>query len=323
MSNVDRDWVSRMTGPEQAEFRAAMLAAFPGHEGWRMLLSDFLDRNLAEYASDAIDLVETGRRVITAAKTDGWLPDLVEAALTAKSRNPSLRAWAAAHRSAAPDRQAGAGADAWPLPAAVAGPAGDPPVVFVSYAHASDNDELFGLFADDLRDAIVAATALPREQALYVDTQLAGGARWSPRLVAALAGCRVLMPFLAPGLFASRGCGREWAYFDDRQAAARAATGHAVESIVPVLWHNPANYTDRLHTPPVSPVQYEPNGAEYKRYRERGLRALYNQPAAYAADTRAIREWLADQVAKILRGPALPAGPTGVDFDAIVPAFGE
>ncbi|KPM55989.1 hypothetical protein ACG83_12385 [Frankia sp. R43] len=333
MSLLDGDRIRALTGPERGTLGEVLRRAFPARADWERLLLFRLDRYLADYAPQASDLRDISLRVVEAAAVDDWLVDLVEAAL-ATSGNRQLREWARPYLTAGPKPAGGpedrpeaalAAATMTGSRTATAAPSvsgDDPPVVFVSYGHGADDDDQFGLFVDDLRAAIVRATGVGPARALYVDTSLSVGVEWSPELVEALSRCRVLMPFYSVSLMSSRGCGREWAYFTQRQDEFERATGRPAGSIVPVLWDNPANYADRLAKPPFPAVQFAPNGAEFRRYRERGLRHLYSRRDTFGTEVRTVRDYLADLVADLTRRPPLPPGPLAVAFDAIAPAFG-
>lgn len=333
MSLLDGDRIRALTGPERGRLGEVLRKAFPARADWERLLLFQLDRSLAEYTPEASDLRDLTRRVVEAAAADNWLVDLVEAAL-ATSGNRELHEWARFYATPCAEPAGGAGdrlkaalatatTTESPMAAATASASGDdPPVVFVSYGHAADDDDQFVLFLDDLRAAVVRATGVSPARALYVDTGLAVGAGWSPNLIAALASCRVLMPFYSAGLMSSHGCGREWAYFAQRQDEFERATGTPADSIVPVLWDNPANYTDRLAKPPFPAVQFAPNGAEFRRYRERGLRHLYSRRETFGAEVRTVRDYLADIVADLSRRRPPPRGPLAIAFESITPAFG-
>jgi hypothetical protein len=77
----------KLTGKQKKAFREALLAAFPTHAQFRMLLQDELDRSLDEIAMGN-DLEEIVFKTIEKAEAKHWLPALIDAVGKVQSSGP-------------------------------------------------------------------------------------------------------------------------------------------------------------------------------------------------------------------------------------------
>jgi FxsC-like protein len=118
------------------------------------------------------------------------------------------------------------------------------PYFFLSYAHVPRGDvrdrgdpdlwveELFS----DLIEHVMQLTDLPwGTNPGFMDRETYTASDWSPRLVQALAACRVFVPLYSRRYFADERCGREWSYFT-RRGNCGTRVPNAVEAIVPAIW---------------------------------------------------------------------------------------
>jgi hypothetical protein len=114
---------------------------------------------------------------------------------------------------------------------------------FLSHAsvdYTAEVDRFFGDLTEEVRRRIGWADKDDRDQVGFIDNEgLKVGAHWSPGLIAALNGSRVLVILLSPSCFKSQGCGREVRVFEERIAQeVRRGRGasDAWPCIIPVIW---------------------------------------------------------------------------------------
>ena len=85
--------ITELTGRQQAQLIDALLDAFRTRDELEMLLALQLDRSLDEIAGEG-RLRLCVFRLVRAAKSEGWLDDLVDMAILERPRHPMLRGWA-------------------------------------------------------------------------------------------------------------------------------------------------------------------------------------------------------------------------------------
>ncbi|WP_173057806.1 TIR-like protein FxsC [Phytohabitans houttuyneae] len=111
------------------------------------------------------------------------------------------------------------------------------PLFFVSYAH-TRSSHLIGTFFEDLSGHVQELIGrIPGDDPGFLDRSMAGGRRWAPELLRAVATCQVFIPLLSASLFESAWCGYEWYAFSRRQVLNRRSGRPDMETaIVPVIW---------------------------------------------------------------------------------------
>jgi FxsC-like protein len=115
------------------------------------------------------------------------------------------------------------------------------PYFFLSYAHKSrgdtrdegEPDYWVGEFFRDLCRSVEQQARLSRSVSPgFMDRDRRVGEDWPPRVVRALATCRVFMPLYSGRYFADECCGREWNFFAHRTLDPTAQDA----AIVPGIW---------------------------------------------------------------------------------------
>jgi len=89
---MDAERVAALTGEEQSGLIDALLYAFVGRDEFDMLLTLKLDKPPGTFP-DSGGLKACLFKLIRTAKSEGWLPDLIEAAVEERPNNLKLRAW--------------------------------------------------------------------------------------------------------------------------------------------------------------------------------------------------------------------------------------
>ena len=110
-----------------------------------------------------------------------------------------------------------------------------------------------------------------------MDTRIAVGEDWGSWLSNQLSVCRVFVPLLSPGYFASEMCGKEWAVFKQRTVRQRhtpGGSGSEGVAIVPVLWA-PMPLEEM---PGVARALQFKEGSFPESYQEMGLYGLMARP---------------------------------------------
>jgi hypothetical protein len=81
-----------LTGEQRGRFAAALLAAYPNREDLGRMLDFRLDRRLDHHVGN-VGLREAVGKLTMDAAAEGWLGDLIDAALADRPGNPELREW--------------------------------------------------------------------------------------------------------------------------------------------------------------------------------------------------------------------------------------
>lgn len=120
---------------------------------------------------------------------------------------------------------------------------------------------------DRLSEDLMALTDLQLGRTpVYLDRRTTLGSHWKEELKRHLAECQVLVPVLAPRLFASKWCAVEWQCFELRQQLQRDKGTFTRNAVVPVLWtplrHRdiPSPYAEVQYTHQILGHDYEEQG---------------------------------------------------------------
>lgn len=191
------------------------------------------------------------------------------------------------------------------------------PRLFISYCREDGDDGLVADFVTDLTDELARRSGWPKEDLVYLDTNVQVGREWSSELIAALGSCGAFMPLYSPRLFQSDYCGKEWAVFARRmldQFAAKPFPG----LIIPVLWEA---QDDIAEIPSVAQaVQFDDNEANVE-YVRRGLRQIVRLKGSFRAEYWATVSWLARRVISAVRHWRLEQATTVTTIADAVSAF--
>ena len=93
LGGMDAERGGGLTGPQIRKLREALLNAYIERQELGMLLWYYLDLNLDEVVSSAVGLGACVDRLLSAAKSQGWLSGLIDAAVEMRPRNAMLKAW--------------------------------------------------------------------------------------------------------------------------------------------------------------------------------------------------------------------------------------
>jgi hypothetical protein len=188
-----------------------------------------------------------------------------------------------------------------------------PPYFFLSYAHDQGEDDrsikrFHQRLLHDVRLLSGDATATG-----FCDTTLRAGERWSPALIRHLSTAQVFVAVMSPMYFERESCGREWAVFSERMAAAESPD-ESESSLIPLLWVS-------MDVPAVArPYQYR-DVAFGDAYAERRLRGLLRNEQH--PDFGDFVERLGRRIVELNRTRTVPPAPRGPQFDEVTPAFPE
>ena len=191
----------------------------------------------------------------------------------------------------------------------------DPPVFFVSYAHADaeykeDRDNL-RKFVEDLSARVAGKMPTPLEGVSFIDPNMQVGEVWSESLGDALKRSRVGVALYSPNYFTRQWCGKEFQVLLDRSRSSQGGTG-----IVPVRW-------DKFLNPPkcAARIQYD-SGAFPPEYASMGMGQLARlRPAFLAAHDFALTA-LAERIVAEAKAERLKQLDT-LDFDGVKSAWEE
>lgn len=181
------------------------------------------------------------------------------------------------------------------------------PFFFLSYArddHLGDAQHVIKRFREDLETEIAVRLGWDRPVGFMDSRDIDNGDDWSDELRTALGACRVFVPILSRTLFGREYCGREWAYFEQRIAAADRAGGARPPLIQPVLLVGP----HRLEPVPEVVGRVQNRGDEFPtQYNKGGLRTvlLLREKAEYREFLVAFAERLATVFEEHADAPAV------------------
>jgi TIR domain len=150
------------------------------------------------------------------------------------------------------------------------------PLFFVSYAHTRAS-HLIGRFFEDLSGHVQELIGrAPGDDPGFLDSSMAGGRRWAPELLHAVATCQVFVPLLSASLFESTWCGYEWYAFSQRRVINRRSGRPDRETaIVPVVW---VPHGTKREPPVIGQIQrFTPTGLPedvIKKYQSEGIYGL-------------------------------------------------
>ena len=144
-----------------------------------------------------------------------------------------------------------------------------PHVFFISYAR-EDQSPFLDTFLGDLVESVRIKAATSLEETAFRDqSSIPLGGEWPSELVHALQGCRVFVPILTRGYFKREPCGREWAFFRNRQDAARPTGATRAPLVIPVLW---GALRDVQRSAPRDVLDLDLDGGDFgKEYLELGM----------------------------------------------------
>jgi hypothetical protein len=130
VAGLDGAKIAAMSGAQRREVREALAAAFPSRGRLEDLL-DGLDRSLVSYAAESLSLPDTVFRVVDGAKAEGWLPELLAAAVTMNPGNRRLADVLGRYRQAGAGGAPARGPVSAPGDGATASPPSDREVISV------------------------------------------------------------------------------------------------------------------------------------------------------------------------------------------------
>jgi hypothetical protein len=152
-----------------------------------------------------------------------------------------------------------------------------------------------------------------------MDSRIAVGENWGSWLSHQLSICRVFVPLLSPGYFASEMCGKEWAVFAERKTWPRhqqeGGPGGVQGAIVPVLWAPMEDMPE-----PAQQLQFN-EGSFPDSYHEIGLYGLMARPKM-KRDCRESVYLLAERIRDVTRQTVIEQGPQR-DLATVTSIFSE
>jgi hypothetical protein len=118
---------------------------------------------------------------------------------------------------------------------------------FVSYSSKHEPGYVLDFYKSLVRNVRDLVAGDERDIGFLAGKDIRLGQPWPDELDQALQSCKVFLPLLSPDYLTSDYCGREWAAFRIRQAAATPPGQRHPPLILPILW------TPLVHAPVVPP----------------------------------------------------------------------
>lgn len=195
-----------------------------------------------------------------------------------------------------------------------------PHVFFISYAR-EDQSPFLDTFLGDLVESVRIKAATSLEETAFRDqSSIPLGGEWPSELVHALQGCRVFVPILTRGYFKREPCGREWAFFRNRQDAARPTGATRAPLVIPVLW---GALRDVQRSAPRDVLDIDLDGGDFgKEYLELGMDTFMRQ-RRFEDQRQIVIAGLARRIQDLAEGahslPPLAPAPSWRDVKPLFP----
>jgi FxsC-like protein len=164
---------------------------------------------------------------------------------------------------------------------------------FLSYTRAN-NDAYLKQFFDSLCEVIRERRGLPQtaEVGFFDQRDLELGEDWDNTIVEALQTSRVFVAISSPGYFNSEYCGKEWAIFAQRCAAAKGAANTPPPLLKPIIWVP----LDKTTVPPAFQIGQFKIGDPQELQNTKGFKYILKQLQEYRKQYVDLIELLATEI---------------------------